>query len=559
MARTSKKNNKYILQPDSPHAVDSVIIFQTAIYCRLSSAEDTDSDTLEVQIQYLKNYVSAHPEFKLYGVFADNGWSGSNYERPEFLRMMQLAYTGEINCIITKDLSRLGRNYLETGILLEKISPTLNLRFIAVNDNYDTAAVSENAGLLMPIKNILNEMYLRDISQKICSALQEKMARGDYIGNYAPYGYLKDPANRNRLIPDPYTAPTVKRIFQMRADGHSISGIAAQLNREGIYSPGRYRYERGIITNNNKKGAGLLWNRHVLSDLLKNVVYIGHLEQGKARSSPYRQPLTEGSFKAQTVTATNTHIPIIEQELFRRVQQINASHAAVQKKNYGKYSYLPKAVNPYKKKLVCAECGAVIKLVRSFSKKGDKAYFTFKCPSYIEHGLQGCCNKSISQAELNEAVLASLQSHLALFAKCQELRQNQAFQDRPAAREDRALALEEEIRQQEALQTSLYLDMKEGLLTQKEYFDAKQAYADRIVKLTAELKQMKTGAAAACPNLKQLSKQYPSITEINQEVIDAFIEKIQLHADKTLEVHFKYMDEFQALAEEQKRKESDAE
>ena len=237
-------------------------ICRTALYARLSVEDNgKDGDSLESQLMYLRSYIADKPEFQLYGEFTDNGFTGTNYHRPGFQEMIRQVREGRIDCIVIKDLSRLGRNYIDTGDFIEKICPMLDLRLIAVNDRFDTAGLTSAAEMSASVMNIANDMYAKDISRKACSALQGKMERGEYIGNYAPYGYLKDPENKNHLIPDPATAPVVVRIYQMRAEGMGIGRIAGVLNKEDISSPGRYRFENGIITNNNKKGKNLLWNR----------------------------------------------------------------------------------------------------------------------------------------------------------------------------------------------------------------------------------------------------------------------------------------------------------
>ena len=394
MARISKKRNEYVYATDTLNTSD-VRIYRTALYARLS-VEDGGSgtDTIAVQLQMLHDYIADKPQFNFCGEYVDNGFSGTTFERPEFQRMIEQVQEKEIDCIIVKDLSRLGRNYIETGTLIQKICPMMNLRIIAVNDRYDSADSSADADTTMSLLNIANDVYAKDISRKVCSSLQGKMERGDYIGNYAPYGYLKDPLDKNHLIPDPALIETVNRIFWMRADGMGIGKIAETLNAEDIPSPGRYRYEHGIITNNNKKGSELLWNRHVLTDLLKNVVYIGNLAQAKWRQALYKGESHRWTNEEEWVVIENTHDGIVPKELFDRVQAVNAARRDAYKNNAGKYAYLPKATNPFGKRLVCADCGAVIRLHRSFSTKKDKAYFTYKCPTFVEHREQGCTDTS---------------------------------------------------------------------------------------------------------------------------------------------------------------------
>ena len=558
MARTSKKHNVY--QNGAGKAVKESVndqICRTALYARLSVEDNgKDGDSLESQLMYLRSYIADKPEFQLCGEFTDNGFTGTNYHRPGFQEMIRQVREGRIDCIVIKDLSRLGRNYIDTGDFIEKICPMLGLRLIAVNDRFDTAGLTSAAEMSASVMNIANDMYAKDISRKACSALQGKMERGEYIGNYAPYGYLKDPENKNHLIPDPATAPVVVRIYQMRAEGMGIGRIARVLNKEDISSPGRYRFENGIITNNNKKGKNLLWNRHVLSDILKNVAYIGNLAQARGRSALYRGIPFHLTKPDDWVVARGTHEGIISQELFRKVQDVNEQRSAANKANSGKYDYLPRAVNLYGKKLVCADCEAVIKLVRSISTKKDKAYFTFKCPVYIEHGEQGCTDKKIPQAELDQAVLATIQAHIRLFGECKEIlekMQKKAGQKNSRGPYQKILhEMEQKVKQKHTLRAGLYMDFKEGILTEEEYLYSKKRFTEEIERMEREMESVRAKAEEAACSMDQfqnwtgLIEKYKDIQELSRETVEAFVQKVILHDNRKVEIHLNYMDEFRA-------------
>ena len=381
MARVSRKRKSL------PEAAAASRIWRTALYVRLSVEDNgKDADSIENQIALLESYVFGCPDLSKAGLFVDNGCTGTNFHRPQFQQMMEAVQAGVIDCVVVKDLSRLGRNYIETSQFIEKICPFYGLRFIAVNDGFDTAAVTDTAQLSMALSNIVNDYYAKDISRKVTSALQTKMEQGDYIGNYAPHGYCKDPENKNHLVVDPETAPVIRQIFQWRSEGVSYMGINRRLNEAGIPSPGQYRLEHGIETNNNRKGRPVLWNKHMVTEILKNVVYIGHLAQKKGSQCLYAGIPYHITSVDEWIVVEHTHEPIIGAELFETVQKINRESAERSKANSGKYAYLPREKNIFGKKLTCAECGAVIKLHRSFSRLRDKAYFMFKCPTYAEHG-----------------------------------------------------------------------------------------------------------------------------------------------------------------------------
>ena len=221
MARTSRKNKEAAVSDET------IKIYRTAVYLRLSVEDNgkKEAESLENQRKLLVEYVASCPYLELAGVYSDNGFSGTDLERPEFQRMLKDVQEGKIDCIVVKDLSRLGRNYIEAGELLEKIFPFLNVRFIAVNDNYDSGSFGTEEILGATLKNVVNDLYAKDISRKICSALKMKRQKGEYIGSYAPYGYLKDPENKNHLIIDTDASFVVKEIFQLRAAGMGIGAI----------------------------------------------------------------------------------------------------------------------------------------------------------------------------------------------------------------------------------------------------------------------------------------------------------------------------------------------
>jgi DNA invertase Pin-like site-specific DNA recombinase len=565
MARVSKKNNAYTTASTVKKKEQSVQIFRTALYARLSVEDNgKGADSLEAQLQFLHNYIEGKPQFDFCGEFTDNGFTGTNYNRPGFQELIERVRVGEIDCVIVKDLSRLGRNYIDTGNFIEKICPMLNLRLIAINDGYDTAFKSSSADMSMSVMNIANDMYAKDISRKVCSALQGKIERGEYIGNYAPYGYMKDPLDKNHLIPDPVLVPVVNRIFEMRASGMGIGSIATILNQEDVPSPGRYRYENGIITNNNKKGTGLLWNRHVLTDLLKNVVYIGNLAQARCRSALYKGIPFHFTNEDEWILVENTHEGIVPKEIFEKVQMVNQRNSEAHKGNAGKYSYLPKAVNIYGKRLICADCGAVIKLCRSISTKKDKAYFTFKCPTFVEHRERGCSDKSISQSEMDEAVLATIQIHIKLFIKHKEvIVKLQAKEQRESKRyntEKDIRDLEKKIQQRESLRTGLYMDLKEGLIDEEEYQFSKVTYSKEISELQQHLVELKAQIDEETTSMDRYSHwiylidKYRNIQELNKEVVEAFVQNIKLYENKRIDITLNYMDEFKAAKDIYKKR-----
>lgn len=563
MARVSRKRTALPVE-EKPSRV-----WRAALYVRLSVEDNgRDADSLESQIALLESYVAGCPYLSRAELFADNGYTGTNFHRPAFHRMMESVQSGTIDCIVVKDLSRLGRNYIETSQFVEKICPFYGLRFIAVNDGFDTESAANETQLSMALSNIVNDYYAKDISRKVTSALQIKMERGDYIGNYAPHGYRKDPENKNHLVIDPETAPIILQIFQWRAEGVSYMGINRRLNKAGILSPSQHRYEHGIKTNNNHRGRPILWNRHMVTEILNNVVYIGHLAQRKGSQCLYAGIPYHMTDKDEWIIVENTHEPIISVELFETVQEINRESMKRAKANSGKYAHLPKGKNVFGRKLICAECGAVMKLHRSFSTKRDKAYFTFKCPTYAEHGAKGCYDIKMRKADLDTAVLSFIKAQMAVFVDAEHTLQ--ALLAVETGRFERGQAqskrrsLQQKLKSKKAILSGLYVDYKEGLLSRQDYLFTKEKIDADIRALEADLASQESTSdktrSLLLGKLKwhDMVRKFQDAGELSAEMVDAFVETIRLHKDGSLEIRLTYMDEFAALMDacEQVREES---
>ena len=561
MARTSHKQQNPSL---SQSYTEKTALYNVAIYARLSVEDNgKNSDSIESQISYLEDYIAKDPTMRKAAVFIDNGFTGTNFMRPEFQRMIDTARLGKINCVVVKDLSRLGRNYVETGEFLEMVCPFIGLRFIAVNDNYDSEALTSNSGLAASLSNIINDFYAKDISRKVFSALRTKMENGEYIGAWEKYGYLKDPDNKNRLIVNPETAPVVQQIFLWRSEGMSYMGINRKLNEMDIPSPGQYKADRGIVTNNNQKERKILWNKHIVTDILKDITYIGHMAQRKTTQCLHKGISYSRVNEEDWVIAYNTHEPIIEHELFDRVQEINRVAAEKTKANSGKYDYLPKEKNIYGAKLVCADCGARMKLHRSFSTKKDKVYFTFNCPTYGEHGKMGCSSKVKRKAELDEAVFQAIRAQMNVFMDTAHiikslLVQKQAVSKGASKKKSKA-SLNAKMKRLRSAISTLYVDLKDGLLTDEEYRMQKEKYQSQLAELEhtfGELNQGEADTEAMLIGTKRwaaIVEEYSGATELSEGMLSACVELIKVHADGSLEITFNYMQEFKELLETTER------
>lgn len=560
MARVSRKSQTSAAIEDKRAAR----VWRAALYVRLSVEDNgKDSDSIENQIALLEAFVKSHPYLSKAALYVDNGYTGTDFQRPEFTRMMEAVRAGSVDCVIVKDLSRLGRDYIETSRFIEKICPFFDLRFISVNDHYDTATSTSDGQLSASLSNIVNDYYAKDISRKVKSALQAKMERGEFVSNYAPYGYFKDPANKNHLIPDPQTAPVVKQIFEWRAQGVAYMAINKRLNDAGIASPGQYRRENGIETNNNKKQRKLLWNKHIVTSILSNVVYTGCVAQSKNSRSLYAGIPDHKTNQEDWIIVEGTHEPLIDKALFEKVQMINQETLERARAGRCKYPHLQREKNYYGKRFVCGSCGAVMKLQRSYNKKRDKVYYTFKCPTYAEHGARACSDIKIRKSDLDNAVLAFIQSQIAVFVDMENTLKKLLETKKTAVNRletvQETSAVKQALEKKRTLLSTLYADLKEGFLSQEDYYSHREIITADIAALETKLAGLEAADGKAEERLygemkwKSMVQRFMEPKELSSELVDAFIESMSLAVDGSLDIRLNYRDEFASLMEACKR------
>lgn len=552
-----------VIQPADP--VDGVQVYATGLYGRLSVLDNgkLDGDSMENQISLMEEYVSQRPYLQYVKLYLDNGYTGTSFARPAWDELIRDVTLGKINCIVVKDLSRLGRNYIEAGEFLEKECPRLGIRFISINDGYDSVSLNSTDELTAALKNVINDYYAKDISRKACSALAVKRRNGEYVGSYAPYGYQKDPTNKNHLLVDPAAASVVRQIYEWRAEGAGYGTITRRLNEQDVPCPGRYRYEQGIITNNNKKGSQLLWNRHVLSDILKDPVYIGHLVQGKIRSGLYRGVLVHAVPEEEWEITYHTHEAILPDDLFQAVQCVNERQSAAYRANHGKYPNLPKETNPYRDKLVCADCGARLKLYRALAKDRSKGYYSYLCPTYEEHRELGCTKKSIRSHVLDTAVLSALKAQVGIFLDAEKVLSDLVAKQQNTSAgntgKNECTLIERELLRKESLSTALYSDWKSGVLTYDEYSFAKRQYAQELAVLKQRLIEMRciceesSKKAESFTRWAEKIRNYQDADQITVELVNALISQIRLNGNGEISIRFSFEDERRLLEQEIKR------
>ena len=341
--------------------------YRCAVYLRLSRSDgdQQESNSIKNQRALLNDYLGKHPELHKVDEYVDDGYSGTNFERPDFKRMMQDIEKRKVNCIIVKDLSRFGRNYIETGRYLERIFPFMGVRFIAINDHYDSAEENDDKGrILIPFNNLINDTYCRDISMRVRSHLDVKRKEGQFIGSFAGYGYQKDPKDKNHLIIDEYAAGIVQEIFKQKLNGMSSQRIASHLNELGVLPPNEYKRANGFnYTCGFQAGLNQKWTVVSVNRILKNESYTGTLIQGKRRKINYKVKKSHDVGSENWIRVEDAHDSIISKGEFQQVQQLLELDTRTAPSQTTVY--------PLSGFLRCADCGQNM-IRRTVTKNGKK-------------------------------------------------------------------------------------------------------------------------------------------------------------------------------------------
>ena len=385
-------------------------IFKTALYLRLSKDDEGtgESSSITTQRGILRDYAKTH-DMHVVDEYVDDGFSGTNYERPAFKRMVEDIEAGKVNCVITKDLSRLGRNSARTSDLLDEYFPAHGVRYISVIDGYDSLHLTSGVVMTAPLMMAMHEMYARDIICKIRTSFKSKMENGEFIGNFAPYGYQKDPENKNHLVVDYQASLVVQEIFRMAADGHPPSEIAQYLNRKKVPTPAMYRCLNRPYLNIDNYSERKEWTSSGLCKILRDTVYLGHTSQGKTVKVSFKSRTTQQKSPDEWIVVKNTHEPIISEDLFQAVRRRTVARRFLPTKGFE---------NVFSGIARCPDCGRTMTTAPS-RKKG--VTYNLCCGGYKSYGAKECSNHFISYDFLYDVVLQELRGWLSLSDEDREL------------------------------------------------------------------------------------------------------------------------------------------
>lgn len=522
-------------------------IWNVTLYLRLSreDGDKEESNSITSQRELLRDFISRHPDMKEYTVRVDDGWSGSTFERPDFQRMIEDVKAGRTDCIIVKDLSRFGRNYLDAGEYIEKIFPFLGVRFIAVNDNYDSMAEKKASDdLIIPFKNLINEAYCRDVSVKIRTQLEIKRKSGQYLGSFASFGYLKDPTNKNRLIVDEYAAAVVRDIFKWKLEGISPEDIADALNRLGVLSPMEYKKSLGMkYTTPFRQQENSKWSAVAVFRILKNPIYTGVLVQGKETTPSYKVHKRITKPQAEWTVIQNSHEAIISQMEFDTVQKVLSLDT--------RRGADGNAVGLFSGMLFCGECGG--SMVRKTVPAGGRKYHYYICSAHKQD--KSCTPHRIRDVALEDIVLTSLQHYIRQVIDLDALL-NRADTAPLRAAEVQKLQWQVDMKKGELERTnkllmSLYENLTDNIITRDEYARMKQTYAARAEELEKQLNALQDSISAAkekgSSDTQWISefKKHENITSLERSIVVSLIDRILIFNDRRVEIVYRWQDEFE--------------
>lgn len=523
--------------------IKSNMIFKVAMYIRLSreDGDKEESSSVTNQRNIITRFINENDNFIIVDEYVDDGYTGTNFNRPAFQRMIKDIEKGKINTVITKDLSRLGRDYIDTGRYVQRYFPENRVRYIALLDGIDTL---EDAGMndIAPFKSVINDMYVKDISKKITSALKERKTAGNFLAVTAPYGYKKNPENKYQLVINEEEAKVVRYIFRLYLQGNGLTKIAKILTEEEIPVPG---ISRNIGTTRKTKLYNC-WKQTTISRILKNPVYIGNLEQFKRKKVNYKSKKRVTVPKEDRVICYNTHEPIIKKEDFDEVQKIITENKAFSKST--KHDYL------FKGFLYCADCGAKLYLTYSdyaYKKYGEYRYTTV-CYTYSKYYNQ-CSRHSNSIPILEKILIENIKKVCNAYLN----RDLEKELIEMVEKENKRNVLEQEYNKKiDNIETkiedlnlcirNLYMDKVKNVITEKDYIELSKNFTqerDKLINEKEELLKLSTNLKNDNNNkeeIEKVAKEFVLLKKPTKELLSRLIDKVTISEDNIITIYFKF-------------------
>ncbi len=540
--------------------------FYAAMYLRLSR-EDSDvgttagsagtgsaeaafraeSSSIGSQRELIRSFIREQEDMELFDCYADDNYSGSNFERPEFKRMLSDIKAGRVNCVIVKDLSRFGRDYIETGRYLDQVFPALGVRFIAITDQYDSfSADAGERNIVLPVKNFINDSYCRDISTKVKSQLAVKRRKGECLAAFAVYGYRKSAEERNRLLVDDYAAGIVRRIFAWKIEGMAVSAIAKKLNGLHILSPREYKKSLGLnFRGGFTRGGTSEWSSPSVRRILTNEVYLGHLVQGRTERINYKVKKCVEKPAKEWIRVENTHEPIVSADDFAIVQNLLKAD--------GRISPEKKEISPFMGLLFCGDCKE--QMVRRVNRyKGtEKVYYICSTKNRGE----GCSRHSIEETVLRELAGTAIRRYANDFLEQEQLfaqaKKREANLQAVISYNKEIARLKKEQDKYYSLCAGLYEDLRAGVITKEEFERLHGEFQKKAEHLSAAgekqeqlVREMFKSGVLSAGRLASF-KDSPELKEIDRHTLASLVKRIWVYEGKRIEIEFYFTDQYQAM------------
>ena len=544
MARKSRKD---VVTPEKPKKA-YMKIWRTALYIRLSvEFNGKRGDSLETQQQIMEAYIALCPDLEIVGVYTDNGTTGRTFERKDFQRMLGDVEAGKINCIVVKDLSRLGRNTIDTGYYIEKYFPLHGVRFISVNDQFDSED-SENSGnhLIVPLKNMINEAYAADISKKVRAQQNQTMRDGEFVGARPPYGYRKDPNNCHRLLVNEDTAPIVRQIFQWTVDGVPLNMIVKRLNESGVMTPGYYHASCGLFSYDNKLAGSGKWQTWTVGKILADQVYTGDMVQGKHTNIGHKQVVTKPE---DWIVVRNTHEPLVSREVFAKAQAVREQMAA----KYTRTMKVPYSENILRGRVFCAHCG------KNLHRQRSHGHYFYRCISNDRMG-EGSCTGGVHrlpEPELFDMILTIIRQKAEIvMGEALLLKRCDGRIAAQKAQVDQKIAeLGREMQKYKALRAGLYESFVKGILTRAEYLGMQEDYSQKISGAVERVQQLQTRQSELERQVARYTSMADKLAAVDKDtalsalLVNQLIGRVTVNGPHDVSIDFAFESGFERVME----------
>lgn len=522
------------------------LFFYVALYIRLSreDGDKEESDSVANQRKLLLDYIEDNEEFILKDIYIDDGYSGTNFNRPEFKRMIEAIGNAEVNCVIVKDLSRFGRDYIDTGRYLERFFPEMGVRFIAISDGIDS--MRQAYDMMLPIKNIFNEQYARDISKKIQATVKTKQHSGEFIGSFASYGYKKSPVDKNKLVIDEYPAGIVKRIFDMYISGIGKQKIARILTDEGVLCPSAYKQLNGERYRNSNYKENTYWTYSTINSILHKEIYIGNMVQGtKHQSMRSRQNRVA---KEDWIIVSNTHEPIIDQETWNKAQSLL--------KRRTRQLDLVSNQNIFAGFIRCGDCDAAMARV-SWSRADGTKTDSFYCGTYKRHGRKYCTPHTLPLKVLEQIILDDLKKIIQSIDDLESLVEQRSVNQKRNTEgklQEQIDKADVELCKIRKWKQSLYEDYKEGMISKEDYITYREDYTNKESLLKKQIESMRQLQVADEENILESTwvsrlLQLRDVEELDRTIVVEMIDRILVYDNRRIRIIYNFSNDLEGLFE----------